>query len=279
MELKKILIVSVACLMAFSFVPVLANVAHANVPAFEKESSRYGNTSSLNWAGYAAVGSIGSVHNVSISFIIPSTDTSGGSYAAFWVGIDGYNDGTVEQTGILAEPSGNGAHAHTVYEVWYEFYPAAPVYASFTASAGDYVYANVTHNVNGTFTTYIKVSTSNGSSVGTLTATATVSSAEDDSAEWIAEAPASGGRILPLADFGTVDYGSYYTKIGFTNYATINDSYEPMGSFNPVEIIMVSSNGTPQATPSAIFSDGTSFSITYDQTQVTKHPGPHFGKH
>ena len=261
---KKILIAIIALAMVSSFVPVLASTTHTGQPSFEGNSFLLGSTDSSNWAGYVA---LGNVHNVSMSMIIPSTDTSGNSYAAFWVGIDGFNDKTVEQTGILAEPSGFGHNSKTIYYVWYEFYPAAPVYASFTAAAGDYVYANVTYDGGSNFSTFIKVTTSSGSLVGTFSGHAAVNGAQDDSAEWIAEAPSSSSGILPLANFGTADYGYDYTGINMTNYATINNiTYSPMGSFSPTEIIMVNKQGQPEATPSAISGDGTSFTITYDQT-------------
>ncbi|WP_188681534.1 G1 family glutamic endopeptidase [Thermogymnomonas acidicola] len=236
----------------------------------------FSQSESLNWAGYVAVSSDYSVHNATMSLIIPDTSTSGNSYAAFWVGIDGYNDNTVEQTGILAEPSGFGHNEHTVYLVWYEFYPAAPVYASFTAQAGDYVYASVTYEGSQTFTTSISVYTPSGQLVGTLTDTATVSGALDDSAEWIVEAPSSSTGILPLANFGTAYFGYDYTGIHTTDYASISGLFAPMGAFSPTEIVMVNSAGQAMAVPSAVSSDGTSFYVTYEAT--SSHHGPHFGR-
>lgn len=263
---KSVLIVVLVAVSGFLSVPLSFHVMQYARGAIFEEHFSISNSTSLNWAGYVIPSASGSVHNVSASWIIPTVDTGGNSYVAFWVGIDGYNDNTVEQTGILAEPSGHGPHSTTLYEVWYEFYPAAPVYATFTASAGDYVYANVSYSSQG-FTTYIAVYTgqSTGSLVGTLSHTQTVSGAQDDSAEWIVEAPSSASGILPLADFGNVTFGSGYTGIKNTNYATISGAYGPMGSFSTiVSLTMVSSNGTPEASPSSIIDGGTSFSVIYD---------------
>ena len=270
---KKVIIILIALAMIFSFVPVLFGASHSKLPVFEENSFLMGTTESSNWAGYAIVGTNDSVHNASMSMIIPTTDTSGGSYAAFWVGIDGFNDQTVEQTGILAEPSGHGHNSETVYYIWYEFYPSAPVYASFTASAGDYVYANVTYDGGHNFSTFISVSTSSGNLVGIFSGHANVKGANDDSAEWIAEAPASSTGILPLANFGEAYYGQYYTGISLTNYATINGHFATMGSFSPTEIIMVNQQGQPEATPSAILGDGSSFTVTYDQSSSSHGHG------
>ena len=276
MESKKVVLVSLLVVAAFSFVPVAAHsLSHNSGAMFRENFSGVGLTStqSENWAGYAVTGGNYTVSNVTESFVVPTVDTGGNSYAAFWVGIDGFNDGTVEQTGILAEPSGHGPHASTVYLVWYEFYPAAPVYASFDAAPGDLVYASVNYSQSsGIFTTYISVSNSDGQLVGTFGHNQSVTGAQADSAEWIVEAPSSSSGVLPLANFGTAHFGKYYTDYTNTNYATVNGTYGSIGSFNNVtSIVMVSSNGTPEATPSALFDSGTSFNVTYDQKTVHGH--------
>lgn len=279
MNSKKAIVLSFVVIAAFSFIPVAAHSMNLKSGAMFKENFALKDgsvTESENWAGYAVTASNYSVSNVTASFIVPTVNTGGNSYAAFWVGIDGFNDGTVEQTGIIAEPTGHGPHSSTEYQVWYEFYPAAPVYASFTAAPGDSVYATVSYdNQTEYFTTCISVSSSNGH-VGTFSHSQTVSGAQDDSAEWIVEAPASGGEILPLADFGTAYFGYSNTGIANTNYATISGVHDPIGSFtSATEIIMVSSSGVPEATPSALSSNGTSFSVTYDQSSTSTHGHGH----
>ena len=276
MTRKFVLIAVLIVILGFSLAPLSVHVAQSQTGAMFKENIAESSSTSLNWAGYVVTANSGSVYNVTGSWIIPTVDTSGNSYVAFWVGIDGYNDSTVEQTGILAEPSGHGPHSTTIYEVWYEFYPAAPVYASFTASAGDYVYGWVSYSsITGEFTTHIAVYASYPNSlIGTLTHTQSVTGALDNSAEWIVEAPSSTSGILPLANFGTVYFGYDNTGISDTNSATISGNTETMGYFSPIAITMVSSNGTPEATPSSISSDGTSFSVIYDQS-VTSHGHSH----
>ncbi|MGC8618817.1 MAG: G1 family glutamic endopeptidase [Thermoplasmata archaeon] len=279
MNKKYAMVAALIVLLGFSLVPLASHNASLTVGAMFKENIAETSSQSLNWAGYVITSSSYSVGEVSASWIVPNVSTGGNSYAAFWVGIDGYNDNTVEQTGILAEPSGHGPHSSTVYEVWYEFYPASPVYASYTASPGDIVYATVSYST-GEFTTSIAVYSSlasyqDNSPIGPVfTHTQAVSGALDNSAEWIVEAPSSTSGILPLANFGTAYFGSDYTGITGTDYATVGGVAGTMGSFNPISITMVSSNGSPEATPSAISSDGTSFSVTYDQS-VTSHGHAH----
>src|SRR5947209_8132214 len=53
---------------------------------------------SSNWSGYAATS--GTYTSVSASWTEPTGHCSSGSqYSSFWVGLDGYNSGSVEQTG------------------------------------------------------------------------------------------------------------------------------------------------------------------------------------
>ena len=281
MNSKKAILLSFVVVAAFSVIPVAAHSMNLKSGAMFKENFVLKDgyvAESENWAGYAVTAGNYSVSNVTASFTVPTVNTGGNSYAAFWVGIDGFNDGTVEQTGIIAEPAGHGPHSSTEYLVWYEFYPAAPVYASFTASPDDIVYATVSYNnTTGYFTTCISINSPSGSHVGTFSHSQTVSGAHDDSAEWIVEAPASAGQILPLANFGTAYFGESYTGIENTNYATISGIHGSIGMFTTAtEIIMVSSSGVPEATPSALNSNGSSFYVTYDQTSTSTHGhGPH----
>lgn len=219
---------------------------------------------SLNWAGYAVTGPAGSVTSAQGSWLVPAvTCSSSSSYAAFWVGIDGYSSDTVEQTGTMAECVGGSAY----YYAWYEFYPN-PSYeiGSVPVSPGDKIAAGVTYS-DGQFTVTITDTTSSKF----YSTSATVSSAQESSAEWIAEAPSSGSSILPLANFGTAFYGQDYTGIASTEYATVSGSTGPISSFGSSiqEITMVSSSGSTQAQPSAITSDGTSFSVAWGSSTTT----------
>jgi len=251
---------------------------------------------SLNWAGYAVTGT--NITNVSGSFVVPALATtssssagpndvsnmnsvsvatpgiisgefknsnahgsSGGgsttSYAAFWVGIDGYNSNTVEQAGVLMEDQ-NGV---AVYSVWYEFYPAAPVYANWAPNPGDNitVYVNYTSS-NNTFVATVMDTTLGHKYVSPYTS---VSGAERTSAEWITEAPASDNRILPLADFGTAYFGPAYAKDNPSNYATVNGQSGEIGQFASVyQINMVQRNGSLKAETSSLQGND-SFYVTW----------------
>ncbi len=213
------------------------------------------NSCALNWSGYAVTGSTGSVTGVSGSWVVPSVSCSRGStYAAFWAGIDGYNSNTVEQAGVLAQCSSGIA----IYSAWYEFYPAASVTISSVAvRPGDRVSVSVSYS-GGTFT----VTLTDGSQ--SYTTTGTVSSAARSSAECITERPSVGGSITKLANFGTVSFGQDNTGISSTCDATIGGTTGSFGSFSSVfQITMVNSRGRVLAQPSALSTDGSSFTETW----------------
>jgi len=199
----------------------------------------HANSTSTNWSGYAATGS--TFTSVSTTFTQPAVDCSkGDGYSSFWVGLDGYNSNSVEQTGTEADCSRGVAY----YSSWYEMYPKAPVNYSNTLRPGDSITESVTFSGSSTYTLKLTDSTQGWSH----TTTKTLRNAARSSAEVIAEAPYSGG-VLPLSDFGKVTF----------NNSTANGA--SLGSLNPTGIDMATSSGTPEATTSAI--SGGSFSITW----------------
>jgi hypothetical protein len=227
--------------------------------------SRNGSTTSTNWSGYAVTAAPGTVTDVKASWIVPAIVgpcPAGNQYSSFWVGIDGYNSNTVEQIGTDSDCQ-NGV---PVYYAWYEFYPHASFNInSVTVSPGDNIVAESTYSAaSRSFIVTITNLTTNLS----FTTSSKVGSAKRSSAEWIAEAPSSGG-VLPLADFGTVSFGSVNTGDTGTCDATIAGATGEIGSFgaNVQQITMVTNTGAVKAQPSSLTADGTSFSDTWVSAQ------------
>ena len=218
---------------------------------------------STNWSGYAVEGS--SFTKALGSWTVPSVDCSKtpNTYAAFWVGIDGWTSNTVEQTGTDSDCDGS----HPSYYAWYEFYPEPSFLISSVAVApGDQMSASVTYSRS---TKKFTITIKNENTGQSYSKSAKVSGAARSSAEWIAEAPCctNSGGILPLSDFGTVDLGEDYTGVSSTNYATDSSGSGSIGSFGSkvFESIMVKgSTGANEAVPSGLSSDGTSFSVQWD---------------
>jgi hypothetical protein len=78
---------------------------------------------------------------VSASWVQPSvTCKPSATYSAFWVGLDGATDKTVEQTGTEADC----AEGSPRYYGWYEMYPAFPRNYSVPVVPGDHMSASVT---------------------------------------------------------------------------------------------------------------------------------------
>jgi len=195
-------------------------------------------TSSTNWSGYAATGSAGQFNSVSSSWTEPAADCTGSDdeYAAFWVGLDGYNSGSVEQTGTDSDCDGTTPD----YYGWYEMYPADPVYFSNPVAPGDSMSASVTFSGTETYTLVLTDSTQDW----TQTITENESGLSRSSAEVITEAPSSESGVLPLADFGTVGYGG-----SSANGAS-------MSTLDPTGIIIVDSGGNQEDTTSSMDGSG-----------------------
>jgi hypothetical protein len=205
-------------------------------------------------------GANGSVSDVKASWVVPPIQGSCPStnqYASFWVGIDGYFSNTVEQIGTDSDC----VNGKPMYYAWYEFYPHWPATIKMSISENNVISAEVSADAKGNFT----VTLTNKTTGETFSTRAKMNNADRSSAEWIAEAPWSGG-VLPLANFGTALFGSQTTAVPNTSTATIgNSTSAPIGSFgNNVNVIdMVAKDGAYKARTSALSNDGTSFTIQW----------------
>jgi hypothetical protein len=198
-------------------------VSHLGNPSMVERHNRMQTVvTSSNWAGYADTGASNAFTSVSAAWVQPAaTCASGDQYSAFWVGLDGYSSSTVEQTGSAADCVGRTAQ----YYAWWEIYPAAETeITGHTVKAGDHFTASVTYQSPDDYVLVIADSTQSWS----YTTTQALAGAKRSSAEVIAEAPCctNRGGILPLTNFGTVDFTS----------ALVNGS--ALATLTPVEIKM-----------------------------------------
>jgi Peptidase A4 family len=236
---------------------------------------------SQNWAGYVVGSSDGSTQfsNVSGSWVQPTSKCgTGQDDAAFWVGIGGsgqrssyassLGDGSstsLEQIGTEGNCTGNG----TQYYAWYELVPAAPVQLNLAIHPGDQISASV--GMSGSNIAFSLTDKTTGQS---FTKTIQASNPDTSSAEWIAEAPSqcdgSGSCTpLPLSDFGSVNFTSASATAG-GHTGTISDSNwsaQPvaLGADGSYDVSYGSSANTAGATPSTLSSDGSSFSVAWQQ--------------
>jgi hypothetical protein len=205
---------------------------------------------STNWSGYADTGS--SFSKVTGKWSEPSASCSGRttSLAAFWVGIDGYSSGSVEQDGTLIECYQGSAFQFS----WWEMYPTNAIQVvGESVGAGDSITASVVRS-GSSYTLAVTDSTHSANSFST---TQSCSGCANSSAEWIAEAPSGSSGVEPLAHFSTwTDSGSTVTE-GSTSGV--------ISSFTDDEITMIDSSGAVKAQPGALNGSGNGFSVTWER--------------
>jgi hypothetical protein len=199
---------------------------------------------STNWSGYADTSTTFST--VTGNWTEPSVSCTSRqeSLAAFWVGIDGFTSGSVEQDGTLAECY----HRSAFYFSWWEMYPTNSIQVvGSSVQPGDSISASVVRSGS----SYTLKVTDSPHSANSFTTTQTCSSCANSSAEWIAEAPSGSGGVLPLSNFHS------WTLSG----ATVNSGV--ISSFTDDEITMINSSGQVKAQPGSLNGSGNGFSVTW----------------
>lgn len=201
-------------------------------------------STSSNWSGYAAYGSAGKFSSVTATWVQPTVSCgSQNTYSSYWAGLDGYNSSTVEQLGTEADCSGGSP----TFYAWYEMYPHRGYYINtVNVKAGDSYTASVAYRGSGNFVLTLTDNNTHAS----FSTTQKLGSAKLSSAEAIVEAPYSGG-VLPLADFGTV------------NFSGVNANGSPLGGFSPLDPITMNNPYGMVATPSKFSSGNTAFSVSW----------------
>jgi hypothetical protein len=238
--------------------PAVAGLYHP--PAADAQHLFNDTVASTNWSGYA-VETTGTAPftQATGSWTEPaavSCPRRGSTYSSFWVGLDGYSSNSVEQLGTDTDCSSGRAQ----YYAWYEMYPNPSYLIRATVRPGDTLTATVTNTSSGSYT--LKLQDTQQRWTFSIVQKGTYANA---SAEWVAEAPSncngSTCTVLPLADFGTVNFAG-------AGAATSGPSPLPVSSFTtnggPHDIDMVTSNGsTLRAQPGSLVSGGTGFSDTW----------------
>ncbi len=161
-----------------------------------------------NWSGYAATGGTFSAvtgdWTVPTVTCLPSTTT----YSSQWIGIDGYESGTVEQDGIEAGCLSGTPH----YNAWYEMYGDEAVNdgfevplsgSSYPVSPGDAMSASV--SITGSTWTLSIADTTASWSYSIEIASPSPAPARS-SAEWIVERPEIDSSLSALSDFGSESF-------------------------------------------------------------------------
>jgi Peptidase A4 family len=221
------------------------------VPTTPRALNGVSQVESTNWSGYADTGS--GFSQAAASWTEPSASCSRHttSYAAFWVGIDGYSSSTVEQDGTIIECYHGSAFQYS----WWEMYPTNDIQVvGSSVAAGDSITASVVRSG----TSYTLKVTDSTHPANSFSTNQSCSGCANSSAEWIAEAPSGSSGILPLADFGS------WTESGAT--VTEGSTSGVISSFTDDEITMIDSSGLVKAQPSALNGSGNGFSVTWERS-------------
>jgi hypothetical protein len=228
-------------------VPVVVHAPRlrAQPPGASSSSVTFGWASS-NWSGYALASSQpGTYTAITGSWVVPKVSPSKKpTYSAAWIGIDGFNNSDLIQTGTEQDFVNGSAR----YYAWWEVLPApeTPI-TSMVVNPGDTMTAAIQDN-NGTWTITI-TDASSGASYSTTTAY----SGPETSAEWIVEAPTVGGRIATLANYGSTVF----------NPGTVNGLNPGLATADGGVMIQ---NGKQVSTPSVPDSDTDGFAMQYGAT-------------
>ncbi len=213
--------------------------------------------SSPNWSGYIDTAPGGQTYSsVSASWVQPAvrcTSTTTLQRVNFWIGLDGYDNGSVEQDGTEAHCT-DGV---VTYATWWYMYPdkhggggvirpGAQVTASVQYAAGEYTLSlTVAGNPAASFTT---------------TQTCGFTSCANSSAEWIVEAQCCSTELpsgyYPMPDFGTATFTS----------AAVNGDGTPgvITSFPAVGQYILNHAGTRRlAVVGPVLRSGTAFKDTW----------------
>ena len=244
-----ILVVSMLIVAPVADMAVSAHVLGApRIPVKEGTSS--------NWSGYAVYAASSkrspgeSWTSVTGTWTVPKVLATGvTSYSSIWVGLDGYTSGTVEQIGTEQDVSSTGL---TSYSAWYELYPKMPVTIPYTVSPGDVITASVSYVGKNNF--LLTITDDHWDTP--FQVTKSCANAKRNSAEWIVEAPWSGG-VLPLARFGTAIFSDAAASSSKTAGPV------SISSFANRDCIDMVSGGTTKAATSGLSNSGTSFMVTW----------------
>ncbi|RSM42672.1 hypothetical protein DMA12_20840 [Amycolatopsis balhimycina DSM 5908] len=231
--LRAFAVVAVAAAgVAFAAAPAAGGVANA---AF---AHAHNASTSTNWSGYALTGTYTAVTG---HWTVPTVSGSGNHYSSQWVGIDGFANSNLIQTGTAAYVENGRA----TYHAWWEILPAAESPLPLTIHGGDAMTATLTKSPTSTAWRITLTDDTTGEAFRGALAYA----GPDASVEWIEETPTVNGAVGPPPRF---------TTFSFTG-ATANGANAGLTANNKITLVQ---NGVTYSTPSDP-SGGNSFSVSY----------------
>jgi hypothetical protein len=206
-----------------------------------------------HWSGYIVASDIQNrspvVSSVGASWTVPQIKSSeNNTFSGVWIGIGGYGEDTLIQTGTEQEY----VNDHVAYYAWYELLPNYLVHISnIHVRAGDTVTASISlinENTNTWSIEFVDVTR------GERFKTTAVYNSSRLSAEWVVERPKVNDNISTLADFGNVTFTECKATLDGITGAISNFSYAQFIMYDQ-ELQLV--------TVSPLSDDGSSFTVSY----------------
>jgi hypothetical protein len=224
-----------------------------------------------NWSGYAETGS--GFTGVTGTWTVPAVASStSATYSSAWIGVDGFNNSSLIQTGTEEDYYNGAAH----YNAWWEILPAPEtalpsnyvVKASDSMKASIYETATVTGGTgHGHFRggggQHVWVITISDTTQGWSFTTSQSYNGAGTSAEWVMEAPQVGSKIATLAHYtvtppvgtGDFDHAGVLKSIvasGLPTYSNAGLNYQNDSGVMIQNNVQVSTPGNPD-TPLTAF--------------------------
>lgn len=222
---------------------------------------------SSNWSGFAVTNNFNNMQSNTTTSVqgvwtVPTlSPTPSNTYSSIWVGIDGFNNDTVQQIGTEQD----WIDGEQVNFAWFELFPNEPILIdAFPVRAGDLIGANVSYVGGSSFQLAIINYTTRITRI--IPFQRQLDGTERNSAEWIVEAPSEEVapgvfQVLPLANFGTVTFSSCQATLK-GHEGSINDRHwqtDPLTMINP-------STGEVKAIPTSLSSNGQVFTVTFESS-------------
>jgi hypothetical protein len=206
------------------------------------------------WSGYIAASDMQkrtpAISSVSASWTVPEVKPSeNNTFAGVWVGIGGYGEETLIQTGTEQEY----IDGHSAYYAWYELLPDYLVrIPNFRIRPGDTITASINLVNENTSTWSIKMRdiTQGGNFEKVV-----VYNSSRLTAEWIVERPNVNDTTSTLANFGNVNFTECK--------ATVDGITGTIGNFSHAQLVMHDDEDNPLVSVSPLDGEGSGFTVSY----------------
>ena len=194
------------------------------------------------------------VTGVNASWRVPEVKPSeNNTFSGVWVGIGGYGEDTLIQTGTEQEC----IDGKVTYYSWYELLPAHLVRISdFKVRPSDVIMASISLASQNSNTWLIEI---NDVTRGGYFKKTVVYNSSMRSAEWIVERPLVNGGISTLANFGNVTFTECQ--------ATVNGVIGSIGNFSCTRLIM-HEDDIPLVSVSSLNEIRAGFTVNYIETST-----------